>query len=96
MLGNSDLVFLVSPDKETSVAINLSNPKGKQFVFDGPYATINNEWTQPDLRTQILPIYRDDKMLDSIVGFSPNEFKKHCIDQYQQYVAHNNSQKQFS
>lgn len=96
IIGNADFVILLSPEKETNVSINLSNPKGKQFVFSGQYATINNEWCQPELRTKIPPVYRDGDMLDSILGISANEFKKRCIDQYQQYIAHNNAQLQFS
>lgn len=96
IIGNADFVILLSPEKETNVAINLSNPKGKQFVFSGQYATINNEWCQPELRTKIPPVYRDGDMLDSILGISANEFKKRCIDQYQQCIAHNNAQLQFS
>lgn len=96
IIGNADFVILLSPEKETNVAINLSNPKGKQFVFSGQYATINNEWCQPELQTKIPPVYRDGDMLDSILGISANEFKKRCIDQYQQYIAHNNAQLQFS
>lgn len=96
IIGNADFVILLSPEKETNVAINLSNPKGKQFIFSGQYATINNEWCQPELKTKIPPIYRDGDMLDSILGISANEFKKRCIDQYQQYIAHNNVQLQFS
>lgn len=96
IIGNADFVILLSPEKETNVAINLSNPKGKQFIFSGQYATINNEWCQPELKTKIPPIYRDGDMLDSILGISANEFKKRCIDRYQQYIAHNNAQLQFS
>lgn len=96
IIGNADFVILLSPEKETNVAINLSNPKGKQFVFSGQDATINNEWCQPELQTKIPPVYRDGDMLDSILGISANEFKKRCIDQYQQYIAHNNAQLQFS
>lgn len=96
IIGNADFVILLSPEKETNVAINLSNPKGKQFIFSGQYATINNEWCQPELKTKIPPVYRDGDMLDSILGISANEFKKRCIDQYQQYIAHNNAQLQFS
>lgn len=44
-IGKADIVILLSPDKETNVAVNLSNPQGKQFVFSGQYATINNEWS---------------------------------------------------
>ena len=76
MIGNADLVILLSPEKETNVAINLSNPPGKQFVFSGQYATINNEWCQPELITKIPPVYSDGDLLDSIVGISANEFKK--------------------
>ena len=75
MIGNADLVILLSPEKETNVAINLSNPPGKQFVFSGQYATINNEWCQPELITKIPPVYSDGDLLDSIVGISANEFK---------------------
>ncbi|MCS2259963.1 hypothetical protein NXV46_02985 [Bacteroides thetaiotaomicron] len=52
-IGKADIVILLSPDKETNVAVNLSNPQGKQFVFSGQYATINNEWCQPELITRI-------------------------------------------
>ena len=79
MIGNADLVILLSPEKETNVAINLSNPPGKQFVFSGQYATINNEWCQPELITKIPPVYSDGDLLDSIVGISANEFKKRCL-----------------
>ena len=96
MIGNADLVILLSPEKETNVAINLSNPPGKQFVFSGQYATINNEWCQPELITKIPPVYSDGDLLDSIVGISANEFKKRCINQYKRYVTHNNAQLQFS
>lgn len=96
LIGNVDLVILLSPEKETNVVINLSNPPGKQFVFSGQYATINNEWCQPELKTKISPAYRDDNLLDSIAGISANEFKERCINQYKQYVAHNNKQLQFS
>lgn len=96
IIGNVDLVILLSPEKETNVAINLSNPPGKQFVFSGQYATINNEWCQPELKTKIPPAYRDGNLLDSIAGISANEFKERCINQYKQYVAHNNKQLQFS
>ena len=37
-IGKADIVILLSPDKETNVAVNLSNPQGKQFVFSGQYA----------------------------------------------------------
>ena len=72
------------------------NPPGKQFVFSGQYATINNEWCQPELITKIPPVYSDGDLLDSIVGISANEFKKRCINQYKRYVTHNNAQLQFS
>lgn len=32
IIGNADLVILLSPEKETNVTINLSNLPGKQFV----------------------------------------------------------------
>lgn len=96
MIGKADLVFLVSPEKETNVTINLNNPKGKKFIFSGEYATINNEWCQPELITRIPPVYFDGDLLDSIVDFSPNEFKQYCIDQYKRCIAHNDAQKQFS
>lgn len=95
VIGNADLVILLSPEKETNVIINPSNPQGKQFVFSGQYATINNEWCQPELITKISPVYSDGDLLDSIIGISANEFKKRCIDQYKRYVAHNNTQLQF-
>ena len=95
-IGKADIVILLSPDKETNVAVNLSNPQGKQFVFSGQYATINNEWCQPELITRIAPVYRNGDILDSIAGISANEFKKRCIDQYKQCVAHNNTKTQFS
>ncbi len=44
VIGSADLFILLSPGKETNVTINLNNPKSKQFIFGGPYATINNEW----------------------------------------------------
>lgn len=96
MIGKADLVFLVSPEKETNVTINLNNPKGKKFIFSGEYATINNEWCQPELITRIPPVYFDGDLLDSIVDFSPNEFKQYCIEQYKRCIAHNNTQLQFS
>lgn len=96
MIGKADLVFLVSPEKETNVTINLNNPKGKKFIFSGEYATINNEWCQPELITRIPPVYFDGDLLDSIVDFSPNEFKQYCIEQYKRCIAHNNAQLQFS
>lgn len=96
MIGKADLVFLVSPEKETNVTINLNNPKGKKFIFSGEYATINNEWCQPELITRIPPVYFDGDLQDSIVDFSPNEFKQYCIDQYKRCIAHNDAQKQFS
>lgn len=96
MVGKADLFILVSPEKETSVAINLNNTSGKQFVFSGQHATINNEWCQPELMTRIPAIYSDGNMLDSIANISPNEFKERCINQYKGYVAHNNTQQQFS
>lgn len=96
IIGNADLVILLSPEKETNVTINLSNLPGKQFVYSGQYATINNEWCQPELITKIPPVYRDGDLLDSIAGISANEFKKRCINQYKQYIAHNNTQSQFS
>lgn len=96
MIGKADLVFLVSPEKETNVTINLNNPKGKKFIFSGEYATINNEWCQPELITRIPPVYFDGDLLDSIVDFSPNEFKQYCIDQYKRCIAHNDAQKKFS
>lgn len=95
VIGNADLVILLSPEKETNVIINPSNPQGKQFVFSGQYATINNEWCQPELITKISPVYSDGDLLDSIIGISANEFKKRCIDQYKRYVTHNNTQLQF-
>ena len=58
IIGNADLVILLSPEKETNVTINLSNLPGKQFVYSGQYATINNEWCQPELITKIPPVYR--------------------------------------
>lgn len=96
MIGKADIVFLVSPEKETNVTINLNNPKGKKIIFSGEYATINNEWCQPELITRIPPVYFDGDLLDSIVDFSPNEFKQYCIDQYKRCIAHNNAQLQFS
>ena len=57
IIGNADLVILLSPEKETNVTINLSNLPGKQFVYSGQYATINNEWCQPELITKIPPVY---------------------------------------
>ena len=96
IIGNADLVILLSPEKETNVTINLSNLPGKQFVYSGQYATINNEWCQPELITKIPPVYRDGDLLDSIAGISANEFKERCINQYKQYIAHNNTQSQFS
>lgn len=95
-IGKADLVFLVSPDKATGVSINLNAPQGKQFIFSGQYASINNEWCQPELITRITPIYRDEKMLDSIADIDANEYKKRCIDQYKRYTKHNNAQLQFS
>ena len=68
IIGNADLVILLSPEKETNVTINLSNLPGKQFVYSGQYATINNEWCQPELITKIPPVYRDGDLLDSIAG----------------------------
>ena len=35
IIGNADLVILLSPEKETNVTINLSNLPGKQFVYNG-------------------------------------------------------------
>ncbi|WP_417009652.1 TlpA family protein disulfide reductase [Bacteroides congonensis] len=96
IIGNADLVILLSPQKETNVTINLNNPPGKQFVFSGHYATINNEWCQPELITKIPPVYINGNLLDSIAGISANEFKKRCINQYKQYIAHNDAQLQFS
>ena len=81
IIGNADLVILLSPEKETNVTINLSNLPGKQFVYSGQYATINNEWCQPELITKIPPVYRDGDLLDSIAGISANEFKERCINQ---------------
>lgn len=95
-IGHEDLVMLLSPDKKTDVAINLSNPIGKRFIFSGQYATINNEWCQPELIKRIPPVYLNGALLDSIADINANEFKKRCIDQYKQYVAHNNAQVQFS
>lgn len=95
-IGKADLVFLVSPDKETGVSINLNAPQGKQFVFSGQYASINNEWCQPELITKIPPIYSDEEMLDSIADIDANEFKKRCLDRYKRYTEHNNTQLQFS
>lgn len=95
-IGKADIVMLVSPEKEASVAINLNNQQGKQFIFSGQYATINNEWCQPELITNIPAVYSNGNTLDSIADISANEFKKRCIDQYKRFVAHNNSQKQFS
>ena len=95
IIGNADLVILLSPGKETNVSINLSNPQGKQFVFSGQYATINNEWCQPELITKIPPVYSNGDLLDSIAGIGANEFKKRCINQYKRYVMHNNAQLQF-
>ena len=63
-IGKADIVILLSPDKETNVAVNLSNPQGKQFVFSGQYATINNEWCQPELITRIAPVYRNGDILE--------------------------------
>lgn len=96
IIGKADLVFLVSPEKETNITINLNNPKGKKFIFSGEHATINNEWCQPELITRIPPVYFDGDLLDTIVDFSPNEFKQYCIDQYKRCIAHNNAQLQFS
>ena len=96
IIGNADLVILLCPEKETNVTINLSNPPGKQFIFSGQNATINNEWCQPELRKKIPPVYTNADLLDSIAGISANEFKKRCIDQYKQCVTHNNTQLQFS
>lgn len=95
IIGSEDLAILLSPDQETNITINLSNPQGKQFIFSGQYATINNEWCQPELIKRIPPVYLDGNLLDSIADISANEFKKRCIDQYKQYVAHNNAQSQF-
>ena len=33
MIGNADLVILLSPEKETNVAINLSNPPGNSLYL---------------------------------------------------------------
>ena len=96
IIGKADIVILLSPEKETNVAINLSNPQGKQFVFNGQYANINNEWQQPELIKKISPAFTDGSLLDSIANISVNEFKNHCIDQYKQYITHNNAQLQFS
>lgn len=96
VIGKADIVILLSPEKETNVVINLSNPQGKQFVFNGQYANINNEWQQPELIKKISPAFTDGSLLDSIVNISVNEFKNHCIDQYKQYITHNNAQLQFS
>ena len=96
LIGSADLFILLTPEKETNVTINLNAPKGKQFIFRGQYATINNEWCQPDLITRIPAVYTNGALLDSIVGIDANEFKKRCIDQYKQCVAHNNAQQQFS
>lgn len=96
VIGSADLFILLSPGKETNVTINLNNPKSKQFIFGGPYATINNEWCQPDLITRIPAAYSNGALLDSIVGIDANEFKKHCINQYKQCIAHNNAQQQIS
>lgn len=96
IVGPEDLVILLSPEKETNVAINLAYPAGKQFVFSGQYATINNEWCQPELIKKIQPVYFDENLLDSISGISAYEFKKRCIEQYKQCVVHNNAQLQFS
>lgn len=51
---------------------------------------------KPELITRIAPVYRNGDILDSIAGISANEFKKRCIDQYKQCVAHNNTKTQFS
>lgn len=57
VIGKADIVILLSPEKETNVVINLSNPQGKQFVFNGQYANINNEWQQPELiKKYLLPL----------------------------------------
>lgn len=95
-IGHEDLVMLLSPDKKTDVAINLSNPIGKRFIFSGQYATINNEWCQPELIKRIPPVYLNGILLDSVADINTDGFKKRCIDQYKQYVAHNNAQVQFS
>ena len=50
----------------------------------------------PDKETNVAPVYRNGDILDSIAGISANEFKKRCIDQYKQCVAHNNTKTQFS
>lgn len=96
MIGNIDSAILLSPDKETNVVIDLSNPQGKQLVFSGEHATINNEWCQPELIKSIPPVYTDGNLLDSIVNMSAYEFRELCINRYRQCVSHNNAQLQMS
>ena len=84
-------------DSTSSIMViddKLANPHPLSLIHI--YATINNEWCQPELITKIPPVYRDGDLFDSIAGSSANEFKERCINQYKQYIAHNNTQSQFS
>lgn len=96
MVGGTDQTTLLSPDKETSININLNNLPGKQFVYSGEYASINNELSQPELKKGQPAIYHHGDKLDAIQGISANELKQRCISEYQSDIAHNNTQQQFS
>lgn len=95
LLGKADKTILMSPDKETTVTIDFGNPPGKQFIYGGEHATINNELEQPELKKGMPIIYRDGDRLDAIVDISANEFKRRCIDEYKKEVTHNDAQQQF-
>lgn len=96
MVGGTDQTTLLSPNKETSININLNNLPGKQFVYSGEYASINNELSQPELKKGQPAIYHHGDKLDAIQGISANELKQRCISEYQSDIAHNNTQQQFS
>lgn len=88
---------LVAPGKETSVIINLANQPGKQFIYSGEYATINNELSQPELKQKspAFAFYAGAKILDEIGTMNANQFKEYLIKEYNKDIAHNNAQQQF-
>lgn len=95
-IGNVGQLVLVAPDKETNIVINLAKQPGKQFIYSGEYAAINNELNQPELRKQAPRFHAEEKRLDEIGHMNANQFKEYLIREYQKDIAHNNAQQQFS
>lgn len=96
IIGNVGQRILVSPEKETSVVINLSNKPGKQFIYSGEYAGVNNELSQPELKQSAPRFYAEEKRLDKIGSMNANQLKEYILSEYNKDIAHNNAQLQFS